>query len=141
MGQRVVQVIDRDLSTADRTTCTLYIWELQRRTTLWSSTWHPPFLPHDEKKRWRWLDDTYQKHPWTTAACSEQSAASTTPPVDPQEGWMPLGDWSVIEDSANCDLEGWQYAIDFYRDRSFWGRDKTGLHVRRRLWTRRFVEK
>jgi len=136
------QGINRILSPADKATCTVQVWELQRRTTIWSSTWHPPFLPHDGRKRWRWVDTSYHKHPWTIAACRDESAESAAPPVEPQQGWVPLGDWVLSSDMpGECDSEGWQYAIDFYRDPRFWGSDKFGLHCRRRLWTRSFVDK
>jgi len=119
----------------------VHVWELQRRATIWSSEWHSPFLPHDGRKRWRWVDTAYQRHPWTTATCHEESAASSLPPVEPQQGWTPLSEWIVSPDTAvDCDAEGWQYAIDFYRDDQFWVNDKTGLHCRRRLWSRSFED-
>jgi hypothetical protein len=133
--------MDRTPRTPAHATFTVHIWELQRRTTIWSSVWHPPFLLHDGRKRWRWVDTTYQRHPWTTATCREESAESSLPPIKPQQGWTPLMDWTVSLDTAvNCDAEGWQYAIDFYRDDQFWGNDKAGLHCRRRLWSRSFED-
>jgi len=120
---------------------TVHVWELQRRTMIWSSVWHPPFMPHDGRKRWRWVDTTYQRHPWTTAMSHEESAASELPPVEPHHGWTPLSEWTVSPDTVvDCDAEGWQYAIDFYRVDRFWGNDLTGLHCRRRLWSRSFED-
>jgi len=73
--------------------------------------------------------------------CREESVESEQPPVEPQQGWTPQSEWTVSPDTAvDCDAEGWQYAIDFYRDDLFWTNDKAGLHCRRRLWSRSFED-
>lgn len=125
-------------SKAPKVTCTLTVWELQRRTTIMHSDWRAPFLPHDGKRRWRWVDTTYQKHPWITCVFREEAAAANTPPIDPRSGWSPLEDWEVQLEGGDCD--GWQYASDFGMTDRFWSKSRTGHHVRRRLWTRVFEE-
>merc|ERR550532_589210 len=82
--------MDRTPRSPAHATFIVHVWELQRRATIWSSEWHSPFLPHDGRKRWRWVDTAYQRHPWTTATSHAESAASELPPVEPQQGWTPL---------------------------------------------------
>jgi len=127
-----------DASPRRRTTCTVHIWELQRRVTLFSSNWLPPFLPHDGRKRWRWVDSAYQVHAWTSAESLEDSAACTVPPIRPSMSWAAAGTWAVRPISDGCD--GWQYAIDFYRSDKYWGTTAAGRSVRRRLWMCTFTE-
>lgn len=126
-------------SPVQKATCTLEIWELQRRYTLFSHTWHAPFLPHDGVKRWRWVDESYQKHPWTTVTNRLDAAKGDVPPVKPERGWGPLAEW-MVSHGTDCDSEGWQYAIDFYHHAMYWTESPQGFHVRRRLWTRCFQE-
>lgn len=122
-------------------TCTLNIWELQRRATLFHTDWGAPFLPHDGQKRWRWVDTSYQRHPWTRFTDRETAAAATEPPIGPHEGWEPQGEWTICTGSSDGtgDDEGWQYAIDLYLDEWWWNPSNSAHHVRRRLWARNFV--
>lgn len=124
---------------AEPVTCTVRIYELQRRTTLLHSDWRAPFLPHDQKKRWRWVDEEYNKHPWTSTHSREEAASMSLPPVEPRRGWAPLGPWELTYDQT--DPEGWQYASEFSKDAWYWSKVKTGHHVRRRLWSRSFILK
>jgi len=123
-----------------RATCTIQIWELQRRTTIFHTEFRAPFLPHDGKKRWRWVDSAFQLHPWLTAKTRAEAALMDTPPIKPLRGWEPEGEWRTSEPSAATDLGGWQYAADFYRRDSLWNHERGGKHCRRRLWTCNFVE-
>lgn len=125
-----------------QTTCTVHIWELQRRATLFHTDWHAPFLPHDGQKRWRWVDTSYQKHPWTRCSQREAAAVADTPPIGPQENWEPQGDWTICTGSSDStgDEDGWQYAIDFYLDEWWWTPTLHAQHVRRRLWARNFAK-
>lgn len=122
------------------TTCTVHIWELQRRPTLFHTSWIGFFLPHDGQKRWRWVDTSYQKHPWTRCQEQAQAAAMDTPPIAPESGWEPEVDWSICTGTADGtgDQDGWQYAFDFYLDDWWWNPVNSAHHVRRRLWTRKF---
>lgn len=126
----------------DRTTCVQRVWELQRRTTVFHSDWRAPFLPHDRQKRWRWLDEAYQLHPWTKTLSRMDASLEHEPPIRTPLGWAPLDAWSVstreAKGAARCDGESWQYAVDFYSGDQYW---KAGgaLSVRRRLWVRTFV--
>jgi len=119
------------------------VWEVQRRTTIFNADWRAPFLPHDRNKRWKWLDDSYNRHGWL-AGSRDDVAAAETPPLVPGVGLTPCGDWTVRsgsnEMSHNTDEDGWQYAIDLYRGDSHYGTGKTGMSVRRRLWTCTFVK-
>jgi hypothetical protein len=126
-------------SSMERITCIVYIWELQRRYTIFSQVWRPPFLPHDGRKRWRWVDMSYKKHCWTQPACCEDAQVCDIPPVGPQEGWSPMGAWEISFGTGDRDNDGWQYAIDFYHDSTLWNQNLHVAHVRRRLWTRKFV--
>mmetsp|Transcript_82549 Transcript_82549/g.159465 ORF Transcript_82549/g.159465 Transcript_82549/m.159465 type:complete len:643 (-) Transcript_82549:447-2375(-) len=123
-----------------KVTFVVHIWELQRRATIWSTTWKPPFLPHDGKKRWRWVDAAYQKHAWMSARSREAAAASALPPIEPWQGYMVLKPWQVNCTSHNADDDGWQYALGFRRQDAKWGKVASGCSVRRRLWTCTFVE-
>ncbi|CAE8723332.1 unnamed protein product, partial [Polarella glacialis] len=121
--------------------CSVKIWELQRRATIFHTEWHAPFLPHDGDKRWRWVDDTFQKHRWTRPSERGESADAERPPLSSQEGWVPGGQWSVQSAADGTgDADGWQYAIDFHRGDDWWGPMNGGSHVRRRLWVRKFVK-
>jgi len=123
-----------------KVTFVVHIWELQRRVTVWSKTWKPPFLPHDGRKRWRWVDPAYQVHAWMSAESREAAAASTLPPIQPWQGYKVLKAWQVGRTSDGCDDDGWQYATDFYHQDKYWGGTASGSHVRRRLWTCTFIE-
>jgi len=123
-----------------KVTFVVHIWELQRRVTVWSKSWKPPFLLHDGRKRWRWVDPAYQVHAWMSAESREAAAASTLPPIKPWQGYTVLKPWQVSRTSDSADDDGWQYAIDFYLQDKHWGRISAGSHVRRRLWTCTFVE-
>jgi len=123
-----------------KVTFVVHIWELQRRVTVWSKSWKPPFLPHDGRKRWRWVDPAYQVHAWMSAESREAAAASTIPPIEPWQGYKMLKPWQVSCTSSGAHDDGWQYAIDFYQQDKFWRGAASGCHVRRRLWTCTFVE-
>ncbi|CAE8692874.1 unnamed protein product, partial [Polarella glacialis] len=112
--------------------CSVKIWELQRRATIFHTEWHAPFLPHDGDKRWRWVDDTFQKHRWTRPSERGESADAERPPLASQEGWVPGGQWSVQSAADGTgDADGWQYAIDFHRGDDWWGPMNGGLSAKR----------
>jgi len=125
-----------------RSTVVVGLWELQRRATLFHSEWHAPFLPHDGRRRWRWLDGSYVKHPWTKAVRREEVAASTFPPLSPPKGWTVWDTWSVDKSRSHgpTDGDGWQYANEFYKNDRRWSASPIGHHVRRRFWACGFVE-
>jgi len=123
----------------DVSTRTERVWELQRRTTVFQSDWKAPFLPHDGRKRWRWVDMNFELHALRRTIGQEVSAHSSGPPLDTPAGWVQSGDWQH-ECNQETDDEGWQYAIDFYKSDAKWGIGMMGRSVRRRLWTCRFVE-
>lgn len=110
------------------------VWELQRRVTLFHSSWRAPFLPHDATCQWRWvvLGNHYQQHEWVEGT-RESCAASEAPPIRPPLGWR-AGQWFVSRAPGDCDEAGWQYAHDFYVGSHHWGGSITAMHVRRRLW-------
>mmetsp|Transcript_1730 Transcript_1730/g.5429 ORF Transcript_1730/g.5429 Transcript_1730/m.5429 type:complete len:722 (-) Transcript_1730:291-2456(-) len=116
------------------------IWELQRRTTLFSSSWRAPFLPHDGLKRWRWVDKQYAVHVWT-AGTKECSALSDEPPIQAPKGWkQETAGWILADAMGACDNDKWQYAIDFYEKDGLWGRSSLFCHCRRRLWKCLFLQ-
>lgn len=110
----------------------VFVWELQRRSTIFSSNWAAPFLPHDGQKAWRWVDSSYLKHPWLNSEDREAVGKSDVPPLEPREGWKAIRgrDWEVSSD--------WQYSLDFATDKRMWGNIEFPFHVRRRLWVRTF---
>jgi len=120
------------------------IWELQRRATLFHTSWHAPYLPHEYDTIWRWvsLDERYHKHAWIDGT-REEVALSERPPVAPPQGWgwrIEDGEgWAVVDIDIPCDEEGWQYAADFYTDSFWWGTSPALCHCRRRLWQCTFV--
>lgn len=122
---------------AEMITCEVRIWELQRRGSLSDSVWRAPFLLHDGAKRWRWVDEAYLRHPWTTSIHREEAALTTSPPVAPGRCWSPLGGWEVR--LAGGDADGWQYNTEFHHSNWSWSRFRTARHVRRRMWKRSFV--
>jgi len=136
-GEKMASLL-QSRSAAPGSTCTVRIYELQRRVTIFSQRWLPPFLPHDGRKRWRWVDSSYGVHAWTAADSREASAQSSVPPLQPREGWVQQSSWQVVRGTG--DEDGWQYAIDFYHKERYWGSCMQGRHVRRRLWTCVFVE-
>jgi hypothetical protein len=133
------------------------IWELQRRTTLFSNSWYAPFLPHDRIKRWRWVDKDYIKHPWTVGS-KEAASIRDEPPLEAPTSWRKCGAWVIFdpvskvsgthnEDSIAskgvADGEGWEYAPDFHRSNTFWSTShisSISFHCRRRLWRCHFEE-
>lgn len=125
--------LPRDMVTRTRL---VEVWELQRRVTLFHSTWQAPFLPHDGEKQWRWVDMAYQRHPWSVgdkAACSSR----TFPVLELPAGWKPREGCKGFEVAAPpgpSDSEGWQYGADFYASSELWYSDPTWFHCRRRLW-------
>mmetsp|Transcript_84879 Transcript_84879/g.240541 ORF Transcript_84879/g.240541 Transcript_84879/m.240541 type:complete len:711 (+) Transcript_84879:103-2235(+) len=144
---------DEKKPNARQTICSVQIWELQRRATLFHSDWHAPFLPHDGQKRWRWVDASFQRHPFTRLTSRDTVSDSEVPPVGPLQGWEPQGEWAIrrfASNEAHAEHgeanegmeapEGWQYAIDFYTDDWWWSPKPAGHHVRRRLWTRKFAK-
>jgi hypothetical protein len=111
------------------------VWELQRRTTLFHDTWRAPFLPHDGRKRWRWVDRQYCKHPWAREGSRQTSANSSKPPFGPPGGdGRQEAQWVLAEAPEHSDSEGWQYALDFYSSDARWGSSQVMCHCRRRLW-------
>mmetsp|Transcript_9353 Transcript_9353/g.17890 ORF Transcript_9353/g.17890 Transcript_9353/m.17890 type:complete len:647 (-) Transcript_9353:61-2001(-) len=139
LKQRAAPSLDQSVPSG-KVTFVVHIWELQRRVTVWSKSWKPPFLPHDGRKRWRWVDPAYQVHAWMSAESREAAAASTIPPIEPWQGYKMLKPWQVSCTSSGAHDDGWQYAIDFYQQDKFWRGAASGCHVRRRLWTCTFVE-
>jgi hypothetical protein len=120
------------------------IWELQRRTTIFQQDWGAPFLPHDRKKRWRWLDLDYRLHPWSCSGSRKTFAACEEPPLAPPPSWRQCTKWTVLPSSGSEQSSGgWEYAVDFYQDDNLWSSSKTaaaGCHCRRRLWRCTFEE-
>jgi len=127
--------------------CNVEIWEVQRRRTVFSTDWRAPFLPHDAGTRWRWVDKTYQRHPWTQPSRREDSIVAELPPLEPERGWQAASEWKGVirqessQDKNATDADGWQYAIDIYYADKSWQPECSNLchHVRRRLWTRTYV--
>jgi len=119
------------------------VWELQRRWTLFHTTWQAPFLPHDGEKSWRWVDMDYREHPWAVPPLAA-SAAAAVPIIEPPEKEWGQGEqqttWNVAEPGGPCDQQGWQYAVDFYQDRSYWVSTSQWHHCRRRLWKGVFLK-
>jgi hypothetical protein len=110
----------------------LEIWELQRRMTLFHTSWQAPFLPHDSEKQFRWVDKSYARHDWMPGTMEDISAANT-PPIKAPDGWQQSESWSVVE-ALGCEEGGWQYALDFYTNDSWWGAAPSLCQCRRRLW-------
>jgi len=117
------------------------VWELERRTTIFQQDWRAPFLPHDAQKASKWMSirDRYMPHPliFSNVSNTEDDAARCeTPPI--KEVTFPgctfSCNWEVCVDETS-DADGWQYAVDFYLDDSYWGDRPGGFsHVRRRKW-------
>jgi hypothetical protein len=115
------------------------VWELQRRTTVFQSDWRAPFLPHDGKRRQRWVDlDFDVNHPWMFGSV-EALAASNQPPIQAPAGWQIEG-WVVAVPPGECDAGRWQYCSDFHKSPESWCALSHGLHCRRRLWSCIFTE-
>lgn len=126
-----------------------YVWQLQRRVTMWHSSWKAPFLPHDGEKRVGWcaIEDRYFRHPQLPQGKSHDEALEAAaigdgpPPIQEVHflGKMRTCAWSIQRDTE-CDKDGWQYAIDFYLDANMWNPSITPFsHVRRRRWHATFV--
>jgi len=121
----------------------IMVWELQRRHTVFHD-WQAPFFPTDGDKVWRWVDLDYRKHPWAVHKC-ETYATSDVPVIRPPHSWrgewtQPNGcGWIVAEPGGPCDERGWQYAMGFYQDSSWWGDSPLFRHCRRRLWKGTFL--
>ncbi|CAK0911003.1 unnamed protein product [Prorocentrum cordatum] len=101
-------------------------WELQRRVTVFHTTWRAPFLPHDG-----------QKHRLLGGKAKEPCARAERPPLGPPGGRSePCIGWKVVSapEGGPCDPDGWQYGFDFYEGPSYWGPEQRFAHVRRRLW-------
>jgi len=118
------------------------IWELQRRVSIWSSSWHRPFLPHDGQKKQKWMILTeagYAPHPYLAMASLDSPKANSKAAEPPIEAVNFLGHdractWRAVVD-ANSDAEGWQYAVDFYSEPEQWTPYSCSFsHVRRRKW-------
>lgn len=114
----------------------LKVWELERRFTLFHTTWQAPFLPHDGETKWRWVDQEFRKHKWAVGSC-DVSAKSSTPAIEfPKHLKAATSGWTLPKLPANrqVDADGWQYAVDFYTSDDQWFSSKTWFHCRRRLW-------
>jgi hypothetical protein len=124
-------------------TCVVELWELQRRPTLFHTTWTAPFLPMDSTELWRWVDKSMERHPWITCG-RPGAAAADLPPVDAPARWeQDVGGWSVAQTQApeQCDEGGWQYAVDFYKNDAWWIANPVLCVCRRRLWRCTFRER
>jgi len=129
---------DANTEESSDTSTSLQIWELQRRSSFFNTDWQAPFWKQDDSARWRWVDSSYQKHPWTRPSDPGVAASAMTPPVTPDRSWMPLNEWSVSKQRG--DQDGWQYAVDFLKDDLWWTSKCFGQPLRRRLWTRQFAK-
>eukprot|EP00404_Azadinium_spinosum_P049412 CAMPEP_0180810598 /NCGR_PEP_ID=MMETSP1038_2-20121128/64971_1 /TAXON_ID=632150 /ORGANISM="Azadinium spinosum, Strain 3D9" /LENGTH=411 /DNA_ID=CAMNT_0022851901 /DNA_START=20 /DNA_END=1255 /DNA_ORIENTATION=+ len=109
------------------------IWELQRRPTVFHSSWSAPFLPHDGGYRRRWVSKDYGQHPWLKESL-EFCAQQDVPPVKGRR--HRASSWRVVQPPGPCDAEGWQYAVEFVQDPSWWSDSSSYYHCRRRLWRR-----
>eukprot|EP00405_Crypthecodinium_cohnii_P041294 CAMPEP_0206555428 /NCGR_PEP_ID=MMETSP0325_2-20121206/17788_1 /ASSEMBLY_ACC=CAM_ASM_000347 /TAXON_ID=2866 /ORGANISM="Crypthecodinium cohnii, Strain Seligo" /LENGTH=747 /DNA_ID=CAMNT_0054055727 /DNA_START=100 /DNA_END=2343 /DNA_ORIENTATION=+ len=116
-----------------------WVWELQRRTTIFGTEWNAPFLPHDGKKSVRWVDVSYKPHPLLKDGPNQDPAACASPPLKVPSGYKPISGWQV-EASAGTDPDGWEYAVDFYRSDRYWHSTLAARSVRRRRWKAKFVE-
>eukprot|EP00438_Fugacium_kawagutii_P018992 Skav203210 [mRNA] locus=scaffold1148:109711:112900:- [translate_table: standard] len=120
------------------------VWELQRRTTIWHSDWRAPFLPHDYQKAIKWMaiEDHYIPHPFIPEDIDVDVAAeSEEPPIREVKflGRRRQCQWHVVVDESS-DLDGWQYAVDFYLEPQKWSSEVRGFsHVRRRRWQPTFL--
>mmetsp|Transcript_18111 Transcript_18111/g.39065 ORF Transcript_18111/g.39065 Transcript_18111/m.39065 type:complete len:698 (-) Transcript_18111:84-2177(-) len=121
------------------------VFELERRTSVFQQDWRAPFLPHDGRKSFKWvqLQDGYNVHAAVerSMALAEDAAACTTPPIHEAEvfGKVRPCHWNVLIDE-DSDCFGWQYAIDFYQAPSYWSRECGWYHhVRRRRWRPSFA--
>lgn len=124
---------------ASTATFTVLVFELERRGGVIDKDWRTPYLPNDHNRAWRWVDTTYQKHPWMKPLSRSEAASARTPPVDPGGEWSPAGDWEV-QAAEGSDADGWQYAKLFTSAESMWGAKHHGDTVRRRMWVRHYVE-
>lgn len=109
------------------------MYEVQRRTNILSSDWQAPFIPTEGKRRWRWVDENYNKHPHNSAVSRQASAEASSPPFE-----MPLGSqecvpWAVVKQPIG-DEDGWQYAVGFNRAEDHWRATPAYHLVRRRVW-------
>jgi len=115
------------------------VWELERRTTIWHQDWRAPWLPHDAQKAWKWMsiEDHYVPHPSISVISSIDDAAQCeAPPIKEVAlpGCTRSCSWKVHVDETS-DLDGWQYAVDFYLQDTCWSNMPEGFsHVRRRKW-------
>mmetsp|Transcript_86535 Transcript_86535/g.193499 ORF Transcript_86535/g.193499 Transcript_86535/m.193499 type:complete len:600 (-) Transcript_86535:62-1861(-) len=127
--------------------CTVDIWEVQRRVTIFHDTWAAPFLPTDGLMRRRWVSQTvtgngysleYVTHPWTKGS-EEENALCEVPPLEPRCGWQ-LDDkgWDVLHVTGFTDSQGWQYGVDLYVQPSLYCTSSFLRHCRRRLWRATF---
>lgn len=128
-----------DVRTVEDLEKQMAVWEVQRRPTIFSSRWLSPYLPHDWRKRCKWvsLQDKYMPHPSLPEGMSFwQAAASDTPPITEVQI---LGDtractWNLVTDD-NTDEDGWQYSVDFYVQERLWTpKLRCWSQVRRRRW-------
>lgn len=140
LRKRVPVTVSTEVSTSNIAKHIENVWELQRRTTIFQTDWRAPFLPHDRCKRWRWVDDSYDKHCWIEDLPRESAAASSEPPLSAQPDLKALGEWKVNMSHHATDPEGWQHAIDFYRGDWYWHIGHVGYSVRRRMWTCSFAQ-
>lgn len=122
-----------------RSTVTVRVYEVERRTTIFHNDWQAPFLPSDGKARWRWVEETYQKHPCSVARTRQESAAAKAPPIVLEGSWNELGTWELCRDGG-VDANGWKYCTSFRRTESTWTSSSTAMSVRRRQWVRTYEQ-
>jgi len=95
------------------------VWELERRTSVFTEDWRAPFLPHDGQKQIGWVafedELRYVQHPFIPKDMDDLAArACTAPPIPEVEflGQMRLCSWDV-EIGIDTDDDGWQYVFGF----------------------------
>merc|ERR1719323_954499 len=103
------------------------VWQLERRYTVWSKDWYPPFLPHDGQKGCTWVTlegGRYEPHSCIDPSLSRAAVAkSSTPPIPVLKvfGQRRPCTWDV-EERSDTDEDGWQYAVDFYLNPASWSK-------------------
>jgi len=124
------------------------VWELQRRTAIFTEDWQKPFLPIDMAvsfARWTVMDEAkaaYVTHPMLSAAMSSDEA-SAAPPI---EEMFALGcdrrcQWQPVV-KGSTDPEGWEYGGGFFspHDASWANQCGPFSLTRRRLWIAEFPD-
>lgn len=112
----------------DKAAVELAVYENERHSSTWGSTYPGHLLPTDRSK---YTDETGYK------AFKVDELATLTP----YKGYSWDGKWKVDHNYAQCDKDGWTYASDMwvlsklYRDKAT-TKDKTGCYTRRKKWVR-----